>query len=95
MTNEDATFEELADVLTSFYASPGKLDKALGLVLGVGNVEEALAEQQKVAEVTDDTDLEKEAYFDINAFLAARGLNRKKGRTEQGPPPDFVLRNEM
>lgn len=105
LTDEDVTFTELADALTDL--SPKMLNKALGLVLGIDNVEVALAEAEKSMEITDDTDFEKEAYFDINAFIAARGLfdtrggKKSSGDTREGknssgpPPPDFVLQNQM
>lgn len=79
LTNENATFEEISSVLTSFGGSTKQLDKAIGLVLGVENVEMVLAEVQKVIKVTDDTDLEEEAKFDIDAFIAERGLLDTRG----------------
>lgn len=50
-----------------------------------------------MAHFTDDTDLEKEAYFDISEFIATHGLldTRITDTEDSEPVPDFVLRKEM
>ena len=62
-----------------------------------------VAEQEIVLKITDKTDLDKEAYFDINAFIAKRGLlknspwstssSSSSGKVEE--IPSFILENSM
>lgn len=45
------------------------LQKAIADMLGVEDIEETIKSSQKVAEITETTDLELTAKFDINAWL--------------------------
>ena len=66
---------------------------AVGALLGVDNVEEAIGNQQKVMKVSDETsyaDLAKAASFDLNGFAASLGFAGFVPKT-----PDFVLQKNM
>lgn len=47
--------------------------------------------------MTDETDLVEEAYFDINAFMASRGLidTKKIKSYDSDYIPDFIIENEI
>lgn len=69
--NSTSTSSQVAKAVIGTHVRKDKrlFDKAVGLVLGVANVTEVIQEQESVLVVSEETDLIKEAYFDINAFI--------------------------
>ena len=66
---EKEIFEVVDKVKAAIVNSGGKLDKAIGSVLQVDNVEEVIKESSSVAKVEEDQDLEEPPKFDIFAYI--------------------------
>ena len=79
----------IIDVANSLRESRGDLDQAIGSVLEIEDVQEAINKAQRVEKFEDEAQLEETVVeFDIQAFFASRGLGSQRvKRTQQKLPP--------
>ena len=76
--------------------SDEQLNAALGFILRTKDAEKVISGTQNVLEVTDSTDLEAEAYFDINSYILENGLfDTRDLINNEETPPSFVLWDEL
>ena len=74
LSETEALVDDVIDQVRSDCASIAQITDSITTVLSIPNAAATLKASEATMEITDDTDLEKAAKFDIFAYMEARGL---------------------